>query len=86
MEALVAGLHANAEHPPVLFYRRYVDMWSMFDDLRLDFLRADGKAVVYEALCPGQELYGLRVPDRQYVLDLLKRERSRRSMTQERRW
>lgn len=85
MEALVAGLHANAEHPPVLFYCRYMDLWSMFDDLRLDFLRADDKAVVYEALCPGHELYALRVLDRQHVLDLLKQERRRRSMTQERR-
>jgi hypothetical protein len=68
------ALHDNSEYPPVLFYRQYVDQWSMGDVFGLVGRGKSRPAVIH--LSDG-ELYAYSLPDRGALLKQLRKERRR---------
>jgi len=68
VRAFTRALHTHAEYPPVLFYRRYVDQWSMGDVFGLVGRgKAMSRLVTVVPLSDGQ-LYAYSLPDRGALL------------------
>jgi hypothetical protein len=78
LRKFVRALEKHATDPPVLFYRRYVDQWSMGDQFDVLAGARNRQSRRIEIACDNLELIGYALPDRGNLLRRIDQRRSQR--------